>query len=167
MILPVLFLAAVLPRSEISWNPSLLARDGLAQGTRFVEGVLSLDSSVGTAARRGSFTSPPLATSFDAQYFGVLFEAYVPEGTSLKLEIRHQTAEGSWAPWRVMDHLDVLADHEETPPEKRKYLSQGPIIESRGIRAIQWRVLLNSLDGKAVPALKELRLLYADTRNRN
>ena len=127
-------------------------------------------------AERGTYVSPVVDAGFSLNAIAPRWQAELPEGSSVEIEVRVQTARKGWSEWYPFDQMAVQAeqggrDAADRNPADRNPLdeslpdgnlstqySETPLMLSDG-RQFQYRA---TLQGRA-PVLHAVTLIYLDT----
>ncbi|MBN1483289.1 MAG: N-acetylmuramoyl-L-alanine amidase [Chloroflexia bacterium] len=176
LVLPLLLLlgSASLVSSEQAWRG--LAREGsaiLSQslhwsggdfGVGHSKGPLSQEDGLGlTLPSSGVYTSPVIPAPLPFSELGCSWEAILPEGSSLMLELRSSPdVEGDrWTPW-----IQVEEDPELPPMAYNQYAGELFFVpQQEGVhQRFQYRLSLSSISGQALPSLESLDCTLIDAR---
>jgi hypothetical protein len=148
--------------------PGILARSMTLQGADFAagqaQGPLQKEAGLGlTQAATAVYTSPVLLAEIPFSDLGCTWEADLPAGASLLLEVRTSPdAEGDrWGPWQTLVEEDDLP-----PPPFGQYAAKMLSVPQRdGVhQRLQYRLRMAALTSTALPVLKQLTFTLIDAR---
>jgi hypothetical protein len=119
--------------------------------TNLAGGELRLSSSAAT----GIYTSTVFTSPFSFNAIVPHWRAVVPDGATLRVEVRVYTASSGWLPWHPFDDSDWIAARGQFYPETPLLLSDG--------RQCQYRVTLTAATAGQTPILDEMIVTIIDT----
>jgi hypothetical protein len=149
------------------WTQTTVADFG--EGT--LDGLQIVDQAGGElvlaeGAERGTYTSPVVDAEFSLNAIAPRWQADLPEGSSVQIEVRVQTVRKGWSEWYSLDQMAVraeqagrnLADANPAGANPAALYAETPLMLSDG-RQFQYRA---TLQGPA-PVLHAVTLIYLDT----
>ena len=112
---------------------------------------------VATGAEAGYYESPLRDMGGEFMALGAIWQARLPDGAELLLEVRRSSDGVAWGPWQIMPAGDSFAD---TAPSGQGY---SELIIGPG-RYVQLRATLMRGVATSLPSLEALRLVAIDAR---
>lgn len=101
----------------------------------------------------GTFTSLAFTPAFAFDSLAAIWDAELPQGSSLQVDLRAFAGAQGWTPWKPLINVEWI-------PNKGRYAPEAPLILS-GER-LQYRVRMQAGAGGS-PALREITVIYMDT----
>ena len=103
----------------------------------------------------GAYLSAVKEVSLEFVAIGTVYEAALPSGTAITVELRSSADGSSWEDWLAVPPMD--AQREES------HLEYGELLYLRG-RYVQYRLILTSPQAGISPQISSLTLIFIDSR---
>jgi len=149
---------AVTPKAEIRsmrWVQTGVAdfQSGQAEGVVITD-IAGGEVQLAPLAASGVYTSPVVSADFAFTGLVAHWQADLPQGSKLEIEMRYETAEG-WSAWSGLPNVEWVAQMNGFYPET-------PLLVVGGLK-FQYRAMLRAGAEGATPRLDEIVVVYLDT----
>ncbi|MBN1934489.1 MAG: N-acetylmuramoyl-L-alanine amidase [Anaerolineae bacterium] len=106
-------------------------------------------------AASGVYTSAVFSADFSFTAVVAHWNADLPPGSELEVEMRYETAAGGWSPWYLLPNVEWV-------PEINGFYPEAPLLLTNGLK-FQYRAILRASSEGDSPRLNEITMTCLDT----